>query len=87
METGGIEQPSLTHSKTAISEDRRTESGTVKDDCRKNDPDLAYLVKVWSSLQDTVKKAIMDLTESKEPSPKTPRKDDNLDRGRLRDKK
>ena len=70
METGGIEPIALTPSKTAISKNPRTESGTVNDDRGPNDPDLARLVKVWPDLQDTVKRAIMDLIRAREPSPK-----------------
>ena len=70
VETGGIEQASLTQPKTTISKNPRTESDTVNNDRRQNDPDLAYLSKVWPDLQDSVKQVIMDLIKAQEPSPK-----------------
>ena len=57
----GVELSGPTPSKTPISENQRTESGTVDDDCGQNDPDLAPLIKVWPDLQDDVKQTIINL--------------------------
>ena len=39
----------------------RTESGTVDNEKGPNEPDLAYLIKVWSDLQDTIKRTIIKI--------------------------
>jgi len=57
----GVELSGPTPSKNPISSNSGTESGTVDDDRGQNDPDLAYLIKVWPSLQDTVKQDILNL--------------------------
>jgi len=60
----GLEHSGLKTIKTSISENPRTESGTVQDDSGQNDPRLAHLIKVWPDLQDTVKQQINELIHS-----------------------
>lgn len=61
MPETGVELSGPTPSKTPISENPRTESGTVDDDCGQNDPDLAHLVEAWPHLPDHIKQDILSL--------------------------
>ena len=61
METGGIEPTALTPTKTAISENPRTESGTVNDETQQDDRDLARLIESWPTLPEDIKAQITNL--------------------------
>jgi len=60
----GLEQSGLTASQTSISENTRTESGTVDDETSENDPDLARLTKAWPDLPKHLKQAIRAIVQS-----------------------
>ena len=64
MGRAGFEQSALKASKTPISENPRTESGTVNDDRGQNDPDLARLIESWPGLPEHIKQQINELIDS-----------------------
>lgn len=57
----GLEHPSLTLSKTLISETGGTESGTVDYLIVLKDPDLLSIIKAWPTLAGNIKKAFKAL--------------------------
>ena len=59
----GFEHSALTLSKTPISENVRTESGTHDAPKSPNDPDLARLIEAWPGLPGCIKAAIIALIE------------------------
>ena len=65
MGRAGFEHSALKASKTPISENPRTESGTVKDDRGQNDLDLARLIESWPHLPEHTKRDILNLTKDR----------------------
>ncbi|MHC4517705.1 MAG: hypothetical protein ACYTAS_03880 [Planctomycetota bacterium] len=57
----GLERPPLARSKTLISQERGTESGTVDVNKTPEDPDLALIVERWPSLPEHIKEAVLAL--------------------------
>jgi hypothetical protein len=65
----GFGPATLTASKTPLSENLRTESGTVADDLTRSDPtradtDLAAIVRAWPHLPESTKLRILDLAKT-----------------------
>jgi len=60
----GLELPLLALSKTAISENLRTESGTPKDQNTPPDPDLAKIVTAWPQLPEAVRSAVLAIVRN-----------------------
>jgi hypothetical protein len=63
MGRAGFEPSPLTGSKTPISENLRTESGTVDAPRSPSDPDLAQIINLWSDLPQDIKKTIRTLID------------------------
>jgi hypothetical protein len=60
----GIEHPSLSLSKTPVSEAPSAESGAANGENTPLDPDLAKIVAAWPKLPDHVKAAVLALARS-----------------------
>ena len=63
----GIEQPPLATPKTPISQnlpEKRTESGTPKDQKTPLDPDLALIQNLWPNLPEDIKAALLALVQA-----------------------
>ena len=58
-----MELPAKTSGKTAISWERGTESGTVRDAEAVSDPDLAAVVEIWPRLSKDDQTAILRIIE------------------------
>jgi hypothetical protein len=57
----GVEQTALALSKTPISSERGTESGTLNGENTPIDPNLARLIEVWPTLSDEARADILRL--------------------------
>ena len=64
-----LEHPSLRPPKTLVSENRRTESGTVDDQPSREDPDLTDVVQYWPKLTTPTRMAILALATTGETDP------------------
>ncbi len=64
MGRAGFEHTPLTTPKTPISENTRTESGTVDGETQQNDPDLALLIEAWPTLPERIKQQIKTLVQA-----------------------
>ena len=64
MGRAGFEHGALKASKTPISENPRTESGTVDDKTQQNDRDLALLKEAWPGLPQRIKHQVNELIRS-----------------------
>ena len=60
----GLKHPALTPPKTPISEDERTESGTVDGEKAHIAPDLAKVIEAWPQLPEAVRSAILTLVKA-----------------------
>ena len=60
----GVEQTPLGTPETPISQDVRTESGTLKAENIPSDPDLLLLTERWPKLPEHIKAAIMALVKT-----------------------
>jgi hypothetical protein len=60
----GLELPPLALAKTAISENLRTESGTVESENTPLDPDLAKIVAAWPQLPEAVRSALLAIVRN-----------------------